>query len=75
MIRPPCGRNCPDRFVKLDENGKAITCHSTCKEWADYERLKEGERQIRRMENLVISYQTTAKDRMKKVSHYYNDRK
>lgn len=42
-----CCYKCDKRFVKY-ENGKAITCHSSCKEYQfqkeKFERIKEAEK-------------------------------
>lgn len=38
MKNPPCGKNCPDRYVK-----KGINCHSTCKKYLEWDKERKEE--------------------------------
>ena len=49
MSTNPC-HGCAQRWVKFDENGKAITCHSDCPEHEAWLQKREKANQNRRAE-------------------------
>lgn len=37
MKNPPCGKNCPDRYVTEHSN-----CHATCKKYLDWQEERKA---------------------------------
>lgn len=55
MLRPPCY----NRVTKTDCPDRSVTCHGTCKKWAEY----EAERDVEYRHRLANSKFTDAYDK------------
>lgn len=55
MERPPCGKDCPNRYVTEKSN-----CHATCKEYLSWQAEHKAElariRKIKDLERNLIEY-------------------
>ena len=51
----PCKKDCPNRFVKVDENGKAINCHATCEAYIAYYEHRRFMCELK-MQNETVGY-------------------
>lgn len=47
MMKPPCGKYCPDRTAD---------CHSTCEKWQEYERERNKDYEERYKKYVALSY-------------------
>ena len=73
MCKNPCYQ-CPDRWIKEDDNGKARTCHGTCKLYAEFQDYNEKKRQENNKIGDVNGYIHQSAERVKKKTGWYSNK-
>lgn len=43
-MKVPCEKDCPDRYIRQDSDGKTVTCHCECERYRMYKAESEMER-------------------------------
>jgi len=71
----PCGRNCPDRFIRQDENGKTVTCHGMCERYRKYKEYAKELHQKKMACGEEAGYFFQSFERNRKRAGYYDTRK
>ena len=60
MKNPPCGKNCPDRYVTQHSN-----CHATCKRYLEWEKERKEELEVKykakRVDDAIIEMRNNLK--------------
>ena len=73
MCKNPCYQ-CPDRWIKEDDDGRARTCHGTCKRYAEFQNYNEKKRKENKKIGDVNGYIRQAAERVKKKTGWYSNK-
>lgn len=72
MAKILCCKDCPNRFVRFDENGNPQRCHSTCQKYQEESAAHAAERErIKKMvaaNNDVEDYVVCEKEKNRKIN-------
>lgn len=58
MKTPPCGKNCPDRYVAEHSN-----CHATCERYLKWQEERKAELEAKYRDNMI--YDTVVEMKVK----------
>lgn len=74
MLNGPC-RDCGQRWVKTDENGKAHTCHENCPKYKEFKEKQEAILEKRKAEKQADAISVDRVEKAKRRGHYYKDKR
>lgn len=74
MSNGPC-RECGQRWVRLDESGKAHTCHENCPKYKDFKEKRETVQEKRKAEKQADAISVDRVEKAKRRGHYYKDKR